>query len=68
MMVSTLACPILATPVCVFVPDAALGITSSDRRLVFIGFDIVFLGIDFIYYCLYHFTDFFYAYLVPGKL
>jgi hypothetical protein len=46
MMVPILARPVLATLVRAFVPDASPGLASSDRRLVFIGIDNVFFGID----------------------
>jgi hypothetical protein len=46
-MVPTLGRPILATPGHAFIPDALLSLASSAQRLVFIGFDNVFIGIDY---------------------
>jgi hypothetical protein len=45
-MVPTLRHPVLATPVHAFVNDVFLSPASSMHRLVFIGFDNVFIGID----------------------
>jgi hypothetical protein len=50
------ACSVLATPSRAFVPDASPCLASSDRRLVFIGLDNVFFGIDS-YDCLDRVTD-----------
>jgi len=59
-------CPVLATPVRAFVPDASPSLAISDRCLVFVGLDNVFFGIDtFLYDCLNRVTDeFFFAYSV----
>jgi hypothetical protein len=46
-MVPTLGRPVLATSGRAFIPDAFLSLASSAQRLNFIGFDIVFLGIDY---------------------
>jgi hypothetical protein len=50
------ACSVLATPPRAFVPDASPCLASSNRRLVFIGLDNVFFGIDS-YDCLDRVTD-----------
>jgi hypothetical protein len=47
MMVPTLKRPVLATPGRSFIPDAFPSLESSAHRLVFIGFDNVFIDIDF---------------------
>jgi hypothetical protein len=47
---------VLATPPRAFVPDVSPCLASSDRRLVFIGLDNVFFGIDS-YDCLDRITD-----------
>jgi hypothetical protein len=47
MMVPTLGRPVLATPGRAFVPDAFPSLESSAQRLIFIGFDNVFFGIDY---------------------
>ena len=65
MMVPALARPVLATPVRAFVPDAFPGLASSDRRLVLIGIDNVFIGI--FHDCLDRVADLFHAYPVLAK-
>lgn len=55
-LVPLYACSVLATPLRAFVPDASPCLASSDRRLVFIGLDNVFFGIDS-YDCLDRVTD-----------
>jgi hypothetical protein len=47
MMVPTLGRLVLATPGRAFIPDAFSDLASSVQRLVFIGFDNVFIGIDY---------------------
>jgi hypothetical protein len=45
MMALALTRPVLPTPARAFLLDTSLCLASSDRRLVFIGFDNVFLDI-----------------------
>jgi hypothetical protein len=46
-MVPTLEHPVLATPGRAFIPDAFPSLACFPQRLVFIGFDNVFFGIDY---------------------
>jgi hypothetical protein len=46
-MVPTLGRPVLATPGRAFIPDTFPSLASSTQRLVFIGFNNVFIGIDY---------------------
>ena len=63
-----LACPVLATLEVPSSPTRSRVWQTRAGRLVFIGLDNVFYGIDPIYDCLDRVTaDFFYAYSVLAK-
>jgi hypothetical protein len=47
MMVPTLGRPVLATPGRAFIPDVLPSLASSAQRLIFIGFNNAFIGIDY---------------------
>ena len=67
-MAPTLACPVLATLVCAFLPDAFPSLANSHRTPRLRRHDNVFFGIDtFLDDCLDRVTDFFYAYSVLAK-